>query len=76
MSNKSRGPTRRTAYQSIANNLIDFGYAGVTADMIADTHAAMKDGKKGKELPHGIIGMMAESQLAEHADKINSLPEG
>lgn len=49
-------------YGGIARSLREFGYSDVTAAMVADVHAAMK---AGEPLPHGIIGMFAQKQLAD-----------
>ena len=48
-------------YADIAKNLREFGYPDVTAEMVRDTHAAMKEGKDN--MPHGIVGMFAQRQL-------------
>jgi hypothetical protein len=53
-------------FQAIANNLIDFGYSGITSKMIEEIYIAKKAKKK---LPHGIIGMFADGQLDEAIKK-------
>jgi hypothetical protein len=55
-----------SVYLAIANNLRDFGYSGVSHNMVQEIHKAMKD---GKPLPHGIVGMFAQAQLREAEDK-------
>ena len=60
--NTNRAECETKAYRAIAKSLRDFGYPDCTDKMIRDTHTAMKQGDK---LPHGIVGMMAESQLRE-----------
>ena len=48
--------TLRQIYEAVAVSLREFGYTYATADMISDTHKAMKT---GGPIPHGIIGMFA-----------------
>lgn len=50
---------------SIAKSLVDFGYPDVTPKMIGDIYAAYRKGKREHELPHGVIGMFAGSQIKE-----------
>ncbi len=54
--------TRSQAFETVAKSLREFGYPDATAKMVSDTYDAM-DAKK--KLPHGIVGMFAESQLKE-----------
>jgi hypothetical protein len=49
----------------LANSLRDFGYPDVTTAMIEDILREYRAGKRGADLPHGIIGRMAEAQLVE-----------
>jgi hypothetical protein len=49
-------------YRSIARNLREFGYPGVSVKMVREIHEAMR---AGEDLPHGIIGMFASDQLTE-----------
>jgi len=58
-------PKREQVYPAIAKSLVEFGYPDVTAEMIREIHLAKIDGKSGDDLPHGVIGMFAESQLDE-----------
>lgn len=53
------------AYVVIARNLREFGYGDVTAEMVRETHDAMK---AEAELPHGIVGMFAKRQIEELLD--------
>ena len=55
--------TLAQAYESVAKSLREFGYPDATAQMVRDTHDAIKAGKA--EMPHGIVGRFAESQLRE-----------
>lgn len=57
--------TLQRGYEAVARNLREFGYPDVTAGMVAEIHDAMKS---GKELPHGVIGMFAKSQMEERPD--------
>ena len=66
--------TKQTAFESVARSLREFGYPDVTAQMVEDTWNAMKEGKKDADLPHGIVGRFAESQLSEHRNIIEQLP--
>lgn len=59
-------PTRYTlqdAYEAVARSLREFGYPDVNASMIREVHNAMKS---GVDLPHGVIGLFAKSQLEEN----------
>jgi len=56
-------------YEAVARSLREFGYPDATAQMVHDTHTAMVEGKSGAELPHGIVGRFAESQLKEAAER-------
>lgn len=66
-------PKLQDAYEAIARSLREFGYPDVTSAMIRETHKAMKEGKEGADLPHGIVGRFASSQLEEHADVLAKL---
>lgn len=58
-----RGYSKEQIYEAIANSLREFGYKDASAEMIRDTHEAMKEGKTGADLPHNIIGRFAERQI-------------
>lgn len=58
------------AYETVARSLREFGYRDATADMIRDTHAAMK---AGEPIPHGIVGMFARRQLEDAGDALDKL---
>lgn len=51
------------AYEAIAKSLREFGYPDASAKMVEATHKAIIAGDK--KMPHGIVGMFAESQLKE-----------
>jgi len=55
----------RLGFKAIAENLIEFGYPDITGEMIEDVYIALKD---GSELPHGVIGMFAGSQIYDHPE--------
>lgn len=55
--------TKAAACEMVAHSLREFGYPDVTAQMTQDILAAWLTGKRGVDLPHGIIGMMAEAQF-------------
>lgn len=56
-----RGETKNyAAYLAIARNLREFGYDGISANMIAEVDEAEQS---GGPLPHGVIGMFARDQL-------------
>jgi hypothetical protein len=63
--------TLRDAYETVARSLREFGYPDATADMIRDTHNAMK---AGEPIPHGIVGMFAQRQLEEAGEALDRLP--
>ncbi len=58
--------------EAVARNLRDFGYPDATGAMIREVWEAMKAGKSGSDLPHGIIGMFAESQINDHRAKFDA----
>lgn len=60
-------PTMKDVYEAIARNLREFGYPDASATMIEETHKAMK---AGQPLPHGVVGMFAQSQIQNNADMI------
>ena len=64
--------TLQTAYETVARSLREFGYPDASADMVKATHNAMKAGNA--EMPHGIVGMFAQSQLQEAGTALDSLP--
>lgn len=68
-------PTLTDAYESVAQSLRTFGYPDVTSGMIREIHEAMGHGVVETELPHGIIGRFAFSQLNEHADLLAKLKD-
>ena len=47
---------------AVAKSLTEFGYAGTTAEIIAEAHRKYMAG----EAPVGIVEMMATSQFEEH----------
>ena len=55
-------PILTATYELIARNLREFGYPDAEASMIREVHEAMKE---NRDLPHGVIGMFAKSQLKE-----------
>ena len=65
--------TKQDGFASVAKSLRDFGYPDCTSQMIADTYEAMKRGDD--KMPHGIIGMFAERQLAEVRETFDAMPE-
>jgi hypothetical protein len=56
--------------EGIAQGLREFGYSHTTADMIRNTHNAMK---AGEPIPYGIVGMFARGQLEKAGDALNRL---
>jgi hypothetical protein len=71
MSSRKKAPTLTQVYSAIAASLVEFGYPDATAEMVRATHEAMKRGDS--EMPHGIVGMFAQSQLDEIADALTRL---
>jgi|HubBroStandDraft_2_1064218.scaffolds.fasta_scaffold409250_2 hypothetical protein len=70
-----RKPTLADAMEAIAESLRQFGYPDATAQMIRETYDAWLGGARNDKLPHGIIGMFAESQISEHAEMLARLPK-
>lgn len=69
----SKKHTQSSCFELIAKSLRTFGYPSANAQMIKDTWDALEEGKRGHDLPHGIIGMFAESQLLEVQQEIRSM---
>lgn len=67
--------TKQDGFEDVARSLREFGYPDASAQMVADTWAAMKEGKSDADLPHGIIGRFAERQLEEVRDQFDALPD-
>lgn len=65
--------TLTEAYEAVAQSLRDFGYPDVTATMVREAHAAMKQGER--TLPHDIVGQFAQSQLEVVGDALDRLPD-
>ena len=59
---------RKSLEGAIARSLREFGYPDVSTEMIGEVWDAYAAGKTGFDLPHGVVGMMAESQLDEIAE--------
>ena len=55
-------------FEAVARNLREFGCPDVTGDMISEIHTALKEGKREGYLPHGVVGMFAQSQILERPD--------
>lgn len=72
---RRKGYTKQDAFEAVAKSLREFGYPDATASMIAEVYAAMKEGKTGMDLPHGIVGMFAERQIEEVREEVDALPE-
>lgn len=67
-------PTRQDAFEAVAKSLREFGYPQTTADMVSKCWDAMAEGKKDLEMPHGVVGAFAYSQLNENKEWIEKLP--
>jgi hypothetical protein len=52
-------------YNAIALSLREFGYPDAKASMIMGTYNAMNEGRKEADLPHGVIGRFAYSQILD-----------
>jgi hypothetical protein len=57
--------TRSDAAAPIAKSLREFGYPDASTEMLKEVIDAYLAGDGGSDLPHGIIGRMAESQIEE-----------
>jgi hypothetical protein len=51
----------------VARGLCEFGYPGVTVEMIRETHEAMKRGEP--QMPYGVVGEFARRELTEAFEK-------
>lgn len=58
-------------FEAQAKALADFGYNGITSDMIREAHRKWQAG----ELPIGIIEMMSEKAFEDHPE-IFGTPQG
>lgn len=56
---------RSAVYEAIARSLREFGYPDVTPEMIDEIHTAYREGKRDADLPYGIVGQFAQSQIEE-----------
>ena len=65
MSRKKSPMTRAEFCRPIAKALQEFGYSSVTPEQCAEVLTAFLEGKRGRDLPHGVIGMFVERQLNE-----------
>ena len=59
--------TLEQGYEAVATMLREFGYPDATADMVREVHAAMLEGKEWPDLPHGVIGGMAEGHIKNYS---------
>lgn len=60
--------TKHRACETVARDLRTFGYPDVKHGMISEILDAWLAGKRGSELPHGVIGMMAGRQFNDIED--------
>ena len=60
--------TKSQLCNAIARSLREFGYPDALGEMIEETMTAWLAGKRFPDLPHGVIGAMAERQFQELAD--------
>jgi len=65
MSRKRTPHTKETACRTVAKGLQDWGYPETTTAMVREILDAWLAGKRGDDLPHGVIGAFAESQFNE-----------
>lgn len=61
----NRSITKQQICDAISRSLVEFGYPDCTPEMIGEIYDEFKAGKRFPDLPHGIIGGMAESQMKE-----------
>lgn len=66
--------TKEYICTGIGKSLREFGYPDVTDEEMAEIYDAYKAGKRGDDLPHGIVGRFAESQLEEVQEHLGQLP--
>lgn len=57
--------TRLEVTEAVSKALVDFGYPDCSPEKVDEILTAYVDGKRGGELPHGILGRFAESQLED-----------
>lgn len=57
--------TRKEVAEAISSRLVDFGYPDCSPEKVDEILSAYIEGKRGVELPHGILGRFAESQLED-----------
>lgn len=49
-----------------ARGLREFGYPSVNAGQVREIWDAYEAGKRGSDLPHGVIGLFVEKDIKEH----------
>lgn len=57
--------SKATACSKVAKSLREFGYPSVGTDDIIQVLDAWLAGKRDHDLPHGVVGMMAQRQFDE-----------
>lgn len=73
---RNKTPTMADACESVAKSLREFGYPDATASMVWDCWVAMTEhGKSDEDMPHGIVGRFAYSQLDEHRSMLMGLKQ-
>lgn len=65
--------TKKDGFESVAKSLREFGYPDASAEMVEATWNAMERGDD--EMPHGVVGMFAKSQLDEVRERFRELPD-
>jgi len=66
--------TKQSLCEGISKSLIEYGYPDASPQVIAEIYDAFKAGRRFPELPHGIVGGFAESQLKEIEELLKVLP--
>lgn len=57
--------TKTDIENAVARALQEFGYPDATPTVVRDVLTAYLLGKRGSELPHGVVGLFAESHIKE-----------
>jgi hypothetical protein len=60
-----RNVTKREIVKSVSSGLIEFGYPDAKPPMITAILDAYLAGKRGSDLPHGVVGRFAERQFEQ-----------
>ena len=68
-------PNLAQGMEAVARNLREFGYPDVRGPMIREIYDQWREGKRYPDLPHGVIGALAERQFEENKALLSALSD-